>query len=131
MRTISPTIPAEKHYATIELEYLAIVYGVTKFRTYIWCRRVEVYTDHNPLQHLKCHQDPSKLIRWALKLQEYDLNISYRKGKAKANVDALSRLPIAETLTTLVMAIQQINNVEDFKQCVEEDDEAQQIKTDM
>ena len=34
------------------------------------------------------------LVRWALRLTEYDFTIKYKQGEANANVDALSRLPL-------------------------------------
>ncbi len=35
-----------------------------------------------------------KLARWALCLQEFDIDISYRPGKANQNADCLSRIPV-------------------------------------
>ena len=123
---------AEKNYATIELECLAIMFAVTKFRTYIWGKKTFVYTDHNPLQYLKNHRDTSsRLIRWSLKLQEYDLTICYRKGKANSNADALSRPPISETClitNTVFTIVRQLNDFEKLKQYQQEDEEIQQIR---
>lgn len=34
-----------------------------------------------------------KLIRWRLKLEEYDFQIVYKKGKLNTNADALSQIP--------------------------------------
>ena len=43
------------------------------------------------------HKDhKSKLMRWAMKLQEYNFTIQHRSGKANANADALSRLVTAK-----------------------------------
>lgn len=36
----------------------------------------------------------SKLIRWRLKLEEFDYEIIYKKGKLNTNADALSRIRI-------------------------------------
>ena len=43
---------AEKHYAQIEKELLAIVYGCTKFHQYVYGKRARVQTDHKPLEVL-------------------------------------------------------------------------------
>ena len=87
----------EKHYAIIELEALAILFVVDKFRTYIYGNEVIVLTDHSPLQWLWKHRDgASRLIGWALRLQQYNLKNFYRKGKLNKNADALSRIPQSE-----------------------------------
>ena len=85
--------PHEKNYSTIEKELLAIVFGTKQFRHYIWSRKVILLTDHRPLQWLKGHGDPtSRLVRWMLQLQEFDIHFQYRTGKSNANADCLSRI---------------------------------------
>lgn len=39
----------EKHYAYIEMELLAILFGVQRFSTYLYSHRFKVFTDHKPL----------------------------------------------------------------------------------
>ena len=60
-----------------------------------------VLTDQRPLQWLMTHKDSSsRLIRWALYLQEYNLEIKYRKGSTNSNADFMSRLkePLVATI---------------------------------
>ena len=108
----------KKNYAVIELEALAIVWAMEKLRTYVFGQEVLVYTDHCPLQWLFKHRDTaSRLIRWALKLQQYNIRIVYRKGKAKGNADALSRIPQDDqgiNIETVCTAIRQMNNNDDL-----------------
>ena len=55
-----------------------------------------VYTDHEALKALLNTPQPSgKLARWGMVLQELDLQIEYRPGKANARADALSRYPVS------------------------------------
>lgn len=38
----------------------------------------------------------SKLVRWRLKLEEFDYEITYKKGKANTKAEALSRIKISD-----------------------------------
>lgn len=85
---------AEQNYSTIEKELLAIIYSVNHFRPYLYGRKFELVTDHKPLTWLNSVKDPtSRLMRWKLKLAEYEYDITYRAGKTNLNADALSRNP--------------------------------------
>lgn len=89
---------AQKSYATTKLEALALVWALEQFRTIILHFPVHVYTDHLPLKGIV--KKPTKdacLTRWALLIQEYDINLHYLPGKENLFADALSRLaPIEE-----------------------------------
>lgn len=85
----------ECNYSTTEKELLAILFGCKTFRPYLYGRKFTIITDHRPLRWLFNHSDPSsKLQRWRLKLEEYEYEIIYRKGKLNNAADALSRYPI-------------------------------------
>lgn len=90
---------SEQKYSTIEKELLAIVWATKYFRPYLFGRKFFIYTDHRPLVWLMNLKEPnSKLVRWRLKLEEFDYEIIYKKGKYNTNADALSRIQI-NTLT--------------------------------
>lgn len=83
---------AEKNYSTTEKECLGIVWAVKQFRPYIYGRKFIIRTDHRPLQWLFNVKDPgSRLVRWRLKLEEYDYQIEYKQGKDNKVADELSR----------------------------------------
>lgn len=83
----------EVNYSTIEKELLAIVWGVKQFRHYLYGQRFKLYTDHKPLIWLANLKEPnSKLIRWKIKLNEYEFDISHLQGKENKVADALSRI---------------------------------------
>lgn len=82
----------EKNYATIEKEALAIVWATKNFRHYLYGAKFIVRSDHKPLKWLLNLKDPSsKLMRWTLKLQEYNCEIEYTPGKENGGADWLSR----------------------------------------
>jgi len=93
---------AEQNYNTTEKELLAIVWAVKHFRPYIYGTKFLIITDHKPLIWLFSVNDPgSRLIRWRLKLEEYDYEIIHRAGKGNTNADALSRNPVTNDPKTL------------------------------
>lgn len=84
---------AEVNYSVIERELLAIVDACKKFRHYLYGRPFEIRTDHRPLVYLNNCKDPSsRLVRWRLKLHDYDYTIAYKKGVLNGNADSLSRI---------------------------------------
>ena len=93
---------AEKKYAQLEKEGLAIVFGVKKFNQYLLGRSFTIYSDHKPLQHLFSESRPvpamasARIQRWALTLGAYNYVIKYKPGEQQANADSLSRLPLPE-----------------------------------
>ena len=82
---------AEKRWPVREIEAYAIVWGITHFHLYMSQAPFEVETDHQSLKWLFTWDKPGRLNRWALRLQEYDFKITYRKGSLNGNADALSR----------------------------------------
>lgn len=85
----------EKNYSTIEKELLAIVWATKYFRPYLFGRKFTIKTDHRPLVWLNNLKEPnSKLQRWKIKLNEYDFNIAYIKGKENVIADGLSRIVV-------------------------------------
>ncbi|XP_078250227.1 uncharacterized protein LOC144589461 [Pogona vitticeps] len=84
----------ERHLATVEKECLAIVYAIQKAKPYIWGRHFVLCTDHSPLQWLKTMKTHnSKLMRWALNLQDYDFEVKVVRGSVNCVADALSKRP--------------------------------------
>lgn len=83
----------EKNYSTIEKELLAIVWATKYFRPYLFGRRFVIKTDHRPLVWLNNIKEPNaKIQRWKIKLNEFDFDINYIKGKENVVADGLSRL---------------------------------------
>jgi hypothetical protein len=85
---------AQRNYTVTEKELLAVVYALEKFRPYLLGSHIIVYTDHTAVRYLLAKKDAkSRLIRWILLLQEFDLEIRDKAGKQNVVADHLSRLP--------------------------------------
>ena len=95
--------PAERKYAHLDKEGLAIIFGVKHFRQYLLGRHFTIYSDHKPLQHLFSENKAipamasARIQRWALVLSAYNYDIVFKPGSQNANADVLSRLPLADS----------------------------------
>ncbi len=90
----------ETRYAQIEKELLALVYACHKFHDFIYGHPVTVETDHQPLITIlkkPLHSASARLQRMMLKLQCYNLNVIYKRGKELYLADALSRTHLPST----------------------------------
>ena len=84
---------AERNCSVSERECLAVVWAMTTLRPYLQGHHFVVHTDHASLRWLLSVNDPSgRLMRWRLRLSEFDFDVEHKKGKANTQADALSRL---------------------------------------
>ncbi|CAN6712682.1 unnamed protein product [Malus baccata var. baccata] len=96
---------AQLNYSTTEKELIAIVLASEKFRSYLLGTKVIIFTDHAALKYLLTKKEAkSRLIRWILLLQEFDIKIRDKMRSENVVADHLSRmvheeepLPISET----------------------------------
>lgn len=89
------TTKEEEFLHSYELETLAVVLSLKKFRIYLIGINFKVYTDCNALRTTLTKRDlVPRIARWWLLLQEYNFTIDYRPGESMRHVDALSRNPI-------------------------------------
>lgn len=129
--------PAEKRYAQLDKEALAIIFGVKKFHQFLHGRNFTIVSDHKPLQHLFGEAKPvpvlasARIKRWALILSAYGYKVEYKPGAQNSNADVLSRLPLPESMksvplpgeTILLMENLQASpvNVKQIRQCTDRD----------
>lgn len=84
----------ETRYAQIEKEMLAIVFSLQKFHQYTFGRHTTVHSDHKPLEAIvkkPLAKAPRRLQGMLLRVQQYDIEVIYCKGKEMHIADMLSR----------------------------------------
>ncbi|XP_052751506.1 uncharacterized protein K02A2.6-like [Galleria mellonella] len=91
---------AQTRYAQVEKEMLAIVFGCERFHQYIYGQKgVIVESDHKPLEGIfkkPLASVPARLQRMLLRLQCYDLTVTYVPGKYMFIADMLSRAALPD-----------------------------------
>lgn len=87
----------ESRYSQIEREFLAIVFGIHRFRSLLIGQKFEVTTDHKPLLSFfnkSIDNLPLRIQRWMLAVQSYDFHLRFISGKDNLTADGFSRNPI-------------------------------------
>ena len=83
----------QRNYSATEKECYAVIWAVLTLRPYLEGSHFIVRTDHNALRWMMTLNDPTgRLMRWRLRLLEFDYEIVYRPGRVHQVPDALSRL---------------------------------------
>jgi hypothetical protein len=86
-------LPREINYITIQKEMLAIVWAAKHFEMWIYGHKVICQSDHRPLAWLDSMRNQnSRLMRWSLFLQRFDLEHCFKKGIENSNADILTRV---------------------------------------
>lgn len=89
------TTHEEQKYHSFELETLAIIASLNRFRVYLIGIPFTIQTDCNAIRTTLTKRDlVPRIARWWIQLQEYDCTIEYRPGAKMSHVDALSRNPV-------------------------------------
>ena len=77
-RTLSQV---EKRYSQLDKKTRSIVFGVTRFHSYLYGRPFTLYSDRKPLMHLFGEHKgiqtmaSAKVLRWAVTLSVYQYSI--------------------------------------------------------
>uniref|UniRef100_A0A0A9W9U6 RNA-directed DNA polymerase n=3 Tax=Lygus hesperus TaxID=30085 RepID=A0A0A9W9U6_LYGHE len=93
--------PAEKHYANIEREALAIAWACQRLEEFVLGKNITIETDHKPLLQLlqttHLTELSPRLQRLRIRLMRYSYSLVYTPGKMMISADCLSRDPLQET----------------------------------
>lgn len=115
------TTDAERKYTSYELEVLAVIEALKKFRIYLLGIKFHIITDCSAFQKTMSKQELStRIARWALMLEDFDYVIEHRPGTRMKHADALSRYSVMVITTPMVN--------EQIKRCQLEDNEIKAIK---
>ncbi|KAL7856534.1 hypothetical protein SRHO_G00154330 [Serrasalmus rhombeus] len=94
---------AEKHYAQIEKEALAVTWACERLSPYLLGLQFKIETDHKPLVPLLSSKAldelPPRVLRFRLRLLKFIFDIVHVPGKCLITADALSRAPVKHILT--------------------------------
>ena len=87
---ISDPRVSAKHF---HCECLAVVWATETLRTLLQGQTFILETDHDALRYLIQSKDAvGRLARWAMKLQQFNMVVKYRKGEENGAADYVSRL---------------------------------------
>lgn len=90
------TTPTEEKYTSYELEVLAIIKALKRFRVYLLGIEFKIVPDCRAFTLTMSKKDLCvRVARWVLLLEEFRYSIEHRPGKNMIHVDALSRSPFA------------------------------------
>jgi hypothetical protein len=82
----------QQNYSVTEIELLAIVETIKKFKGMLWGHKIKVYTDHKSLIQDILGLTSDRVYRWWLLLEEYGPEIIHIKGIHNTVADAISHL---------------------------------------
>ena len=84
---------AERGYAIMDLEALALVSAIKHFESYLF-KHFLAFVDNTGVAHLLSQKkSKGRILRWIIYLQAFDFELVYKPGKTLGNADALSRNP--------------------------------------
>jgi hypothetical protein len=89
-------------YTIYDKEMLVIMHTLAKFRQYLVGAKFVVRIDHNSLKFFLEQKDLNeRQQKWVIKIQAYNFDIEFIKGKNNVVVDALSRRPSVYAMTDI------------------------------
>ena len=100
----------ERRYTVTEIELLAAIESIKNWRPYLWGHPFKLVIDHSALRWLHTMRDTmdggpaSRLMRWILKLSEYNFEVEHKPGLLHKDADGVSRLVAATTTARSLQA---------------------------
>lgn len=85
---------AESNYPITETERLAVIWALGKFQPYFNQLKIKIITDHRALTSGR--NLSASMIRWTLRVNEFNVVIENRPGASNTVAECLSRAPRQE-----------------------------------
>jgi hypothetical protein len=88
---------AEEKYHVNELEFLALIWALERFRTYVYGRNCIVKTDSSVVKWVAERAQATqnkRMLRWLVELRGFDISVEHMKGTSNIVADTLSRNPV-------------------------------------
>lgn len=99
---------AERKYSVYELEALAVMFGLEKFRFYLEHKEFTLETDNQALSWVLARpRKTGRLARWAVRISAFRFKVKHIKGTDNQVADALSRMFQEEDEVTDVEEVEQ------------------------
>ena len=102
---------AAKNWSTIEQEAYGVYFAIVGWEHLLLGQEFHVQTDHRNLMYIEKSVVP-KIVRWRLRLQEYDFKLTHVAGTQNQVADALSRCLIAVATDTKRAKFDDVHNNE-------------------
>jgi hypothetical protein len=91
-------------YTIYDKDMLSIIHALAKFRQYLVGVKFVVRTYHNNLEYFLEKKDLNeRQHKWVSKIQAYNFDIEFFKGKNNVVVDDLSRRPLAYSMSEILV----------------------------
>lgn len=113
------TKPCEEKYPSYDLEVLAIIEALTKWRVYLLGIKFKIVTDCNAFtMTMKKKEVPLRVARWAMYLQDFMYEIEHRSGTKMRHVDALSRVTCYMLSESIIHRLKEAQSSDDWVRAV-------------
>jgi hypothetical protein len=96
---------AASNWSTIEQECFAVFFAIIKLQSYLLGRHFFICTDHRNLMYLEKSVVP-KLVRWRLRLLEFNYSVIHIPGSSNVVADQLSRLNLLSSSLDIIQRVQ-------------------------
>ena len=88
----------ERKYSTYELEALAVLFGMEKFKFYLEHQEFRLETDNKALSWVLARpRKTGRVARWAVRISAFRFTVSHISGSLNCVADALSRIFTEDT----------------------------------